>query len=216
MDNNKLLDVTNYVLEHANNGILNIVENSKLLHKNNFKNILTEDNIKKVCYLYEVALKDMNEYLSSSYNYLVEQNKNTDFIEETSDKFKNEEDYCVGCYITLMQHGPDKQSEIIFEFYISFYYINDIFTENNSLKNPIIAFTLYLDNAKYDLTLLRKMHYPEEYEKMPKWFENNKIYAYDSIDYNSNLTSEEVSIKAAKFLENYLKDKLEDIKNARY
>ena len=30
MDNNKLLDVTNYVLEHANNGILNIVENSEL------------------------------------------------------------------------------------------------------------------------------------------------------------------------------------------
>lgn len=209
MENNKLLDVTNYFLENANSGILNIVNNSELLHKDN--GILTEENIKKVRYLYEIALKDMKEYLASCYNYLLKKINDYDFIEDISE-IKYKDDNFIGVDITLK--GAGNKSKIIFNFYIAFYYKDDTFTD--VLNNPIISFELYLENDKYDLNSLRKMNYPENYEKITKWFENDYIYAYDAIDYNQNITSEEVADKAADFLNKYIKNQLEYIQNAKY
>lgn len=215
MENNKLLDVTNYFLENANNGILNIVDKSELLQENNFKDILIEENIKKVRYLYKVAVLDMKEYLSSSYNYLVEELENEDFIEFISDEYKHNNDYYTGCDITLRQHGPGNKSDITFKFYIAFYYTNESIKRENDVKKPVISFELYLYNEKYNLDLLRQKNHSEEYTEMPKWFDDG-IYAYELIDYNQNITSKQVAVKAAEFLKKYLKDKLEDIKNAQY
>lgn len=147
MDNNKLLDVTNYFLENANNGILNIVENSELLQKNNYNDIINEENIKKVHYLYKMVTLDIEEYLKTSFNYLKNKLQDIEFIKDISFKKYKKTRY-IQIDITLKQQIG--KSDIIFRFYIVFYYTNDYFKEKCELENPIVAFELYLDSDEYD------------------------------------------------------------------
>ncbi len=216
MINTKLLEVTNYFLENANNGILNIVKNSELLQENNFNDILTEENIKKVHYLYEVAVSDMESYLENCYKYLKDKLDDYEFIE---DIYQIEIDtYYLDACITLRQIGPGRKKEINYQFYISFYYTKDDFM-GDELNQPIITFELYLDSEEYDVEALRKINHPGKYKKMQECFDNignYEIYAYEKIDYNSVLTSEKVADNAVKFLEKYLDGKVEIIKENRY
>lgn len=216
MDNHKLLDVTNYYLENAHNGILNVYNNKDYLKEENYDEFLSKENISKVCCLVDVVKLDIQQYLKSSIKYLEEKIKKNNYIDEM--RYECGDDYYICDTVKLKQYGAGRRINIIFTFYISFYYTKDDFM-GDELNQPIITFELYLDSEGYDVEALRKINHPGKYKKMQECFDNignHEIYAYEKIDYNQNLTSKEVSDKAAKFLEKYLKDKFEDIRKARY
>ena len=74
MADNKLMDVTNYFLENANNGILNIIENEELIERDgeNIK-LLTEENLEKINYLYDIVTEDISSFLVSSFKILCDE-----------------------------------------------------------------------------------------------------------------------------------------------
>ena len=212
MISNKLLELTNYFLENAHNGILNIVDNSDLIPEDDYDEFLTEENIKKVNHIYQIAVLDMESYLENCYNYLKSKIDDYEVVEDISQL--EIDTYYIAIYITLRQSGPGRKKEINCLFHITFYYIKDEF-DGNKLDEPIISFELYLDSEDYDVEELRKINHPGKYKKLQESFDDS-IYVYEKIVYNPELTSEKVADKAVKFLEKYLDGKVEIIKENRY
>lgn len=146
MENNKLLDVSYYYLENANNGILNIVNNSDKISEGQYDDILNEENIKKIKHLYNIALEDIEGYLSSCYNYLKEELNKIDFKNKMSDfeYLENSEYNAIGIDIELK---TDDNKKIVFIFYISIVY-NGYTYMDEKLDKPKVFFELFIENKK--------------------------------------------------------------------
>ena len=216
MENNKLLDVSYYYLENANNGILNIVNNSDKISEGQYNDILNEENIKKIKHLYNIALEDIEGYLSSCYNYLKEELNKIDFKNKMSDfeYLENSEYNAIGIDIELK---TDDNKKIVFIFYISIVY-NGYTYMDEKLDKPKVFFELFIENKKIkkiqDLNDLRKKRFPDKCDKMVEWFEDNDIYAYEKVN-NIDLkkaTSKEIAEKAVEFIKKYYEHIINDIK----
>lgn len=216
MENNKLLDVSYYYLENANNGILNIVNNSDKISEEQYDDILNEENIKKIKYLYYIALEDIEGYLVSCYNYLKEEFNKIDFKNKISDfeYLENSEYNAIGIDIELK---TDDNKKIVFIFYINIVY-NGYTYMDEKLDKPKVFFELFIENEKIkkiqDLNDLREKRFPDKYDKMVEWFEDNDIYAYEKVkDIDlKEATSKEIAEKAVNFIKQYYKYIINDIK----
>lgn len=216
MENNKLLDVSYYYLENANNGILNIVNNSDKISEGQYNDILNEENIKKIKHLYNIALEDIEGYLSSCYNYLKEELNKIDFKNKMSDfeYLENSEYNAIGIDIELK---TDDNKKIVFIFYISIVY-NGYTYMDEKLDKPKVFFELFIENKKIkkiqDLNDLRKKRFPDKCDKMVEWFEDNDIYAYEKVNDIDlkKATSKEIAKKAVEFIKKYYEHIINDIK----
>lgn len=216
MENNKLLDVSYYYLENAYNGILNIVNNSDKISEKQYDDIINEENIKKIKYLYNIALEDIEGYLSSCYNYLKKELNKIDFKNKMSDfeYLENSEYNAIGIDIELKTEDNKK---IVFIFYISIVYSGYTYMDEK-LDKPKVFFELFIENEKIkkiqNLNDLREKRFPDKCEKMVEWFEDNDIYAYEKVN-NIDLkkaTSKEIAEKAVKFIKQYYEYIINDIK----
>lgn len=216
MENNKLLDVSYYYLENANNGILNIVNNSDKISEEQYDGILNEENIKKIKHLYNIALEDIKGYLSSCYNYLKEELNTIDFKNEMSDfkYLKEDSEYnAIGIDIELKTDDNKKIKKIVFIFYISIVY-NGYTYMDEKLDKPKVFFELFIENKIQDLNDLRKKRFPDKCDKMVEWFEDNDIYAYEKVNDIDlkKATSKEIAEKAVEFIKKYYEHIINDIK----
>lgn len=216
MANNKLMDVTNYFLENANNGILNIIENEEFIERDgeNIK-LLTEENLEKINYLYDIVTEDISSFLVSSFKILCDEHNddNNFYIDYQSRKQSKNEFYCKYADVQLKQSGKGNRP-INFEVYACVYYKGDEFLEKK-LEYPAIVLTLFLfDSDKYDAESIRNGFHKIKYANLEDYF-NEDICAYSVIEYNADITPDDIAYKIYSFLYEYLEKRKDVIFNAK-
>ncbi|MCI6475763.1 MAG: hypothetical protein MSA07_08735 [Mucispirillum sp.] len=208
----KLLDISYYFCQNANNGLLRVIDNISDINVEDEKNILSQKNLERIDYLYSVVKSDIKSFLVKCLKILEEQGVGNLSLEYRGVKQSKTEFTEQFIYVSMPLEGRGNRP-VPFSFYITIYYQNDKFMRE-SIDKPLIVFSLYLETDRYNAEKIRKGYHRNKYANIDDDF-GTSICAYDTMTLSEETTVGNVVDNAYTFLYNYLCKKSDIVSDAK-
>lgn len=208
----KLLDISYYFCQNANNGLLHVINNIADINVEDKNHVLSQKNLERIDYLYSVVKNDIKSFLVKCLKILKEQGVGNLSLEYRGVKQSKTQFAEQFIYVFMPLEGRGNRP-VPFSFYISIYYQKDRFM-GESIDKPMIVFSLYLKTDKYSAENIRRGYHRNKYANIDKEF-GASICAYDTMILLEETTVDDVVKNAYTFLNNYLCKKSDIVTDAK-